>query len=79
MPPEDDDSIERYVDRMIRSVPEANQPEADIICRQGCPKANWLREDQTLRCYCHSIGAFSWPRLNLHDCVDRQRALRAAS
>ena len=73
---DDDDSIDRYLDRIIRSVPEANRPKDTVICRRGCPKANWIREDQHLRCYCHSMGVFSWPKLALDDCVDRQRALR---
>ncbi len=72
----EDESIDRYVDRMIRAVPEENQPSAQVICRQGCPKSNWLREGDRLRCYCHSMGAFSWPKLELTDCADRQRALR---
>jgi hypothetical protein len=71
----DDDSIDRYVDKIIRAVPETNRPGADVICRQGCPKANWVREGQRLRCYCHSMGAFSWPKLELNDCADRKRAL----
>ena len=75
----DDDSIERYVDRMIRAVPEANQPTSKVICRQGCPNANWIREAEKLRCYCHSMGAFSWPRLELEDCLDRKIALAAKS
>lgn len=73
----DDDSIERYVDRMIRKVPESNRPGSEIICKQGCPKANWIREGDNLRCYCHSMGVFSWPRLKLEDCLDRMRALAA--
>ncbi|MEA1085063.1 hypothetical protein SFC76_12405 [Sphingomonas sp. CD22] len=79
MTQDDDGSIERYVDEMIRSVPEVNRPDPQISCRQGCPKANWLREKETLRCYCHAMGVFSWPRLNLERCTDRQRALRPQS
>ncbi len=73
-----DDSIDRYVDRIIRAVPEANRPAENVVCRQGCPNANWIREGDNLRCYCHSMGVFSWPKLALDDCVDRQRALQEA-
>ena len=76
---DEDDSIDRYVDEMMRAVSEANRPANTVICRQGCPKANWMREGDQLRCYCHSMGAFSWPKLDIQACADRERALRATA
>ena len=68
-------SIAAYVDRIIRAVPEANRPGGVIACAMGCPKANWIRTGDTVRCYCHSMGVISWPRMEVEECLDRERAL----
>ncbi len=73
---QDEASIETYVDQIFRAVPEANRPGATIVCATGCPKANWIRTGETLRCYCHAMGVISWPKLEVDDCLDRERALR---
>ncbi len=69
--PDDDPSIDRYLDQIIAKVPAANQPAADIVCRQGCPHANWMREGHNLRCYCHSMGIY----VHILDFADTQQDL----
>ena len=72
----DDPSIDTYVLQIIRSAPEASRPEHTTACARGCPQANWMRTGDSLRCYCHSMHAFTWPKLEVEDCLDRERALR---
>ncbi len=73
---EDEVSIAVYVAQVLLAVPEANRPGGAIVCATGCPKANWIRTGDSLRCYCHSMHAFTWPKLEVEDCLDRERALR---
>lgn len=71
----DDPSIDAYVLQVIRSVQDANRPPYTIACARGCSLANWMRTGDTLRCYCHSMRVMTWPKLEVHDCLDRVRAL----
>ncbi len=77
MPSKNEESIDQYINEIIAGVPEENRPDPAVACRQGCPKANWMREDLDLRCYCHSMGVNTWPRTRLNDCLDRRRAIEA--